>query len=154
VNYGQGYKAIAERNGLDPQFVRDALQARGDTFHVQAVWTETVRDRAERGLLLDNGFGRPMRCNPDRAYTQAPALMGQGASRDVMCESLLRLVERDPSVTARLRGFVHDEVVLSVPEADVAYWTQVLEDAFTWEWRGVPILCEVGTPAYRWSDCK
>jgi DNA polymerase-1 len=154
VNYGQGYKAIAERNGLDPAFVRDALQARGDTFHVQAEWTETVRDRAERGLLLDNGFGRPMRCNPDRAFTQAPALMGQGASRDVMCESLLRLVERDPSVTARLRGFVHDEVVLSVPEGDVAYWTEVLEDAFTWEWKGVPILCEVGTPAYRWSDCK
>jgi len=29
----------------------------------------------------------------------------------------------------------------------------MLKEAFTWEWRGVPILAEVSNPAYRWSDC-
>jgi hypothetical protein len=24
----------------------------------------------------------------------------------------------------------------------------------TWEWRGVPILCDVSKPAFRWSGCK
>jgi DNA polymerase I-like protein with 3'-5' exonuclease and polymerase domains len=99
-----------------------------------------------------------MRPDPDRAHTQGPALMGQGAARDIMCESLLRLVAlADASgrnVRPYLRGVVHDEVILSVPENEVQLWQGMLEEAFTWEWRGVPILCEVGTPAFRWSECK
>ena len=154
VNYGQGAKAIAERNGLDVGMVAEALQARGDRFRRLMEWTQEVRQRAEAGQLLDNGFGRLMRPSPDRAYTQGPALMGQGASRDVMCESLLRLVKARPDVTPFLRAVVHDEIVLSVPVDSVEEWSEELRAAMTWEWRGVPILCDVSKPAFRWSDCK
>jgi DNA polymerase-1 len=106
-------------------------------------------------MLLDNGFGRLMRATPERAYTQAPALMGQGASRDVMCESLLRLdALTGGRVRPHLRAVVHDEIVLSVPEAEAEQWQEHLRQAMTWEWRGVPILCDVSAPAYRWSACK
>jgi len=155
TNYGQGYMAIAKRNGLDPEMVRQALQARGDRFHVQMEWTEKVRAQAAAGLLLDNGFGRPMRPDPERAFTQAPALMGQGASRDVMAESLLRLDKiSERRMRPFLRGVIHDEIVLSVPEGEVAEWQEMLREAMTWEWRGVPILCDVSAPAFRWSECK
>ena len=154
LNYGQGWKAIAERNRLDHALVQAAVAARGDKFHVLMEWTDAVRDQAERGLLLDNGFGRLMRCDPERAYTQAPALMGQGAARDVMCESLLRLAQARPDVRPYLRAVVHDEIVLSVPENEVEEWQEELRRAMTWEWRGVPILCDVSKPAFRWSDCK
>jgi len=40
-----------------------------------------------------------------------------------------------------------------VPEGDVDYWQELIKDAFTWEWKGVPILCDLGTPARRWSEC-
>ena len=155
ANYGQGYKAIAERNGLDPEMVRLALEAKGERFHVQRAWTEQVREQAAAGHLLDNGFGRLMRATPERAFTQAPALMGQGASRDVMCESLLRLDRAtDRAVRPYLRAIVHDEIVLSVPSGEVEQWSEALRAAMTWEWRGVPILCDVSKPAYRWSGCK
>lgn len=155
TNYGQGWKAIAERNGLDPEMVRLALEAKGERFWVQGEWTARVRAQAEAGQLLDNGFGRPMRADPERAYTQAPALMGQGASRDVMCESLLRLDRlSEGRVRPFLRGVIHDEIVLSVPEGEVAEWQELLREAMTWEWRGVPILCDVSAPAFRWSECK
>lgn len=154
VNYGQGAHAIAERNGLDEQMVADALRARGDRFQALMAWTEQVRGQAAAGMLLDNGFGRLMRATPERAFTQAPALMGQGASRDVMCESLLRLAKARPDVTPFLRGVIHDEIVLSVPADTVDEWAEELRAAMTWEWRGVPILCDVSTPAFRWSDCK
>jgi hypothetical protein len=99
-----------------------------------------------------------MRPDPARAYTQGPALMGQGAARDIMTESLLRLVKAADAagrnVRPYLRAVVHDEIVLSVPALEKEWWAQVLNEAFTWEWRGVPILCEVSKPAYRWSDCK
>ena len=155
VNYGQGAHAIAERNGLDEGMVAAALAARGDRFHGLTAWTERVRAQASAGQLLDNGFGRLMRADPERAYTQAPALMGQGASRDVMCESLLRLDRiSEGRVRPFLRGVIHDEIVLSVPEGEVTEWQEMLREAMTWEWRGVPILCDVSAPAFRWSECK
>lgn len=155
VNYNMGWKAIAERNGLDPEMVQAALRARGERFHVQMAWAEGVIDQAAAGRLLDNGFGRLMRATPERAFTQAPALMGQGASRDVMCESLLRLDKlSEGRVRPYLRAVVHDEIVVSVPEHEADEWAALLREAMTWEWRGVPILCDVSTPAYRWSDCK
>lgn len=155
VNYGQGAHAIAERNGLDERMVAAALEARGDRFQGLMRWTADVRAQAEAGQLLDNGFGRLMRADPARAYTQAPALMGQGASRDVMCESLLRLDRiSERRVRPFLRGVIHDEIVLSVPEGEVAEWQEMLREAMTWEWRGVPILCDVSAPAFRWSECK
>lgn len=155
VNYGQGARAIALRNGLAEAMVQAALDARGDRFADLMDWTERVRAQAEAGQLLDNGFGRLMRADPDRAYTQAPALMGQGASRDVMCESMLRLDRiSEGRVRPYLRGVIHDEIVLSVPEGEVAEWQEMLREAMTWEWKGVPILCDVSKPAFRWSECK
>lgn len=153
-NYGGGVKSTAEMNGLDIDVVQRADDARRAAFPRVMEWLEEVRGEAASGRLLDNGFGRLMRPDPTRSHTQGPALMGQGAARDIMCESLLRLVEIAPHVTPYLRGVVHDEVILSVPVEEVEYWSRALQYAFTWEWKGVPILCEVGQPAFRWSECK
>jgi DNA polymerase-1 len=153
-NYGGGVKSTAEMNRVPVEVVQQAYEARLAAYPRVAEWLAEVRETAAAGVLLDNGFGRMMRPNPERAHTQGPALMGQGAARDIVCESLLRLVKARPDVTPYLRGVVHDELVLSVPADSVEEWQAELERAFTWEWKGVPILCEVGTPAYRWSDCK
>lgn len=153
-NYGQGPRAVSERTGIPLDKCYEIAQAKRDAYPRLAEYIEEVRERAARGELLDNGFGRRMRPDPERAYTQGPALMGQGAARDIMCESLLRLVDARPDVTPFLRGVVHDEVVLSVPADTVEEWAGELERAFTWEWRGVPILCEVSKAAFRWSECK
>lgn len=153
LNYGQGAAAVAERNGLDPSLVDAAVLARSEAYPRLMEWTEEVRQLGASGQLLDNGFGRLMRCDPERAWTQAPALMGQGAARDLMCQGLLRLVGRDSTVTKHLRGVVHDEVVLCVPMEEAEYWRGELAEAFTFEWRGVPILCEVSPPGASWTDC-
>lgn len=153
-NYGQGVRAVSERTGLPLDVCQRIADAKEEAFPRLAEYISEVRALAETGALLDNGFGRLMRPDPERAWTQAPALIGQGAARDIMCESLLRLVDMAPDVTPYLRGVVHDEVILSVPEEDFVYWATLVEQAFTWEWKGVPILCEVSNPALRWSDCQ
>ena len=157
-NYGQGPKAVSERTGIPLAKCYEIQQAKADAYPRLAEYIEEVREEAASGRLLDNGFGRLMRPDPARAYTQGPALMGQGAARDIMCESLLRLVRAADAagrnVRPYLRAVVHDEVVLSVPALEKEWWVQVLGEAFTWEWRGVPILCEVSKAAYRWSECK
>lgn len=158
LNYGESASRVAESNGLDQAIVDAAVRARAEAYPRVIEWTDEVRAIAASGQLLDNGFGRMMRANPDRAHTQAPALCGQGAARDIMCESLLRLVELADrcglNVRPHLRAVVHDEVVLSVPDDMVGEWQQLLKEAFTWEWKGVPILCDLGTPAKSWVDCK
>lgn len=153
-NYGGGVDSTSKMEKIPREIVQQAFNARQEAYPVLRDWLQSVRDLAATGALLDNGFGRLMRPDPERAATQGPALMGQGAARDIVCESLLRLVERDARARGYLRGFVHDEVILSVPQEDAGYWAGVLEDAFTWTWRDVPILCEVGKPSLRWSDCK
>ena len=92
-----------------------------------------------------------MRCDPQRAYTVAPALMGQGGARDIMCEWLLRLRREDPWMLPYLRVMVHDEIVTTCPEDEADRVKAALQAAMTWVWRGVPILCEISGPGPSWG---
>ncbi len=138
--------------GHDPELVSRFFEIM-NRFVVKDAWTDRMREQAANGMLLDNGFGRKMRVDPQRAYTQAPALMGQGCARDIMTEGLLRMVDRLPEITAMFRGVVHDEVVLSVAVDRVDEVTAVLKDAMTFEFRGVPILADVSEPGSDWASC-
>ncbi|MFD8226925.1 phage/plasmid primase, P4 family [Streptomyces massasporeus] len=151
-NYGMSVNGIAN-SGVE----RELAQQFDDQMNAQypglCAWRQTVRDLGEAGALLDNGFGRKMRCNPERAWTQAPALMGQGGARDIMCEGLLRLVDRAPEATEWLRCVVHDEVVLCVPEHRVEEITATVLDAFTFCFKGVPITAGASKAARDWASC-
>lgn len=113
-NYGMSARKMAMQGvdyDLAVQFDRRMREAYPDLVE----WQNRVRSIAADDDLLDNGFGRKMRANPMFAYTQAPALVGQGCTRDIMAEGMLRLpVEYWPY----LRTIVHDEIVMSVPEKD------------------------------------
>lgn len=153
LNYGQSAAAVAARNGLSIELVNDAVLERSRAYPRLIEWTGEVRERGGRGELLDNGFGRLMRCDPNRAWTQAPALVGQGAARDIVCEAILRFLGAYPHATPYLRGVVHDELVLSVPAEEAEFWREALRWAFTFEWKGVPILCDVSPAGSNWADC-
>lgn len=152
-NYLRGDRAISESTGIPLADVQRFSSGMIERFPRLCAWRAEVQALGEAGHLLDNGFGRKMRCDPARAYTQAPALMGQGCARDIMCEGLLRMAERLPEITAMMRAVVHDEVVLSVPVDRVAEVTEVLREAMTFEFRGVPILADVSAPGTDWSKC-
>lgn len=140
-NYGRGIKAISESNDIAPEIVKKFDEETRARFPRLVEWQGEVRAIAESGELLDNGFGRRMRPDPSRAHTQGPALMGQGAARDLMMESLLRLPEE---CWPMLRAQVHDEVVLSVPAGDAVDVQNAVLEAMTFEWKGVPIKGDGG----------
>ena len=150
-NYGLGEKAMITQ-GHDPDLVARFFEVMS-RFVVKASWTDEIRAQGAAGQFIDNGFGRKMRCDPQRAWTQAPALAGQGCARDIMTKGLLRIVDRLPDVLPMMRGVVHDEVVCSVPVDRVAEVTEVLREAMTFEFRGVPILADVSQPGATWADC-
>lgn len=147
-NYGLGAnKMIA--NGFDPDKVALFFTRMAKSYPRLVAWKDEVRAIGQSGQLLDNGFGRKMRCEPNRAYTQAPALMGQGAATDIMKTALLRFPRE---FNPYLRVYVHDEIVMSVPEKDVDEIGSEIRKAMTFEWRGVPILCDMSKPGRSWGE--
>jgi DNA polymerase-1 len=103
---------------------------------------------AASGSMLDNGFGRMMRPVPERSWTQGPALIGQGCARDLMIEAVLRL---PLEIVPMMRAFVHDEIVLSVPEHLVGEVSDAVAEAMTFTWRDVPITGTADAPALTWG---
>ena len=147
-NYGLGPKAMIE-DGMDPGMVHGFIAGMESRFPRLIAWREEIRAQGRAGVILDNGFGRRMRCEPSRAYTVAPALMGQGGARDIMCQSLLRLPRE---LWQYLRVMVHDEIVLSVPRRDADEIARTVQAAMTWTWRNVPILCDMSKPGANWGE--
>jgi P4 family phage/plasmid primase-like protien len=149
-NYGLGANAMI-RDGADPEVVYAFVNGMKERFPRLIEWREQVREQGGRGELLDNGFGRMMRCDPQQAYTVAPALMGQGGARDLVCDALLRLPE---AYWPYLRTFVHDEIVMSVPADRAEEIMAVVKDAFTTTWQNVPILADTTGPALDWGTAS
>lgn len=148
-NYGLSVKGLVN-SGIDHAVAQAFDQGMQESFPDLMAWRQKVRALGADGQLLDNGFGRLMRCDPKRAYTQAPALMGQGTARDIMAEGILNLPQE---YVPWLRGVVHDEIVLSVPEARVDEAIERVTAALTMEFRGVQITCGVSRPGRDWASC-
>jgi DNA polymerase-1 len=149
-NYGESLKRISMENEIDPAIVRKFDTSMHERFPRLIEWRDEVRALAESGALLDNGFGRLMRADPQRAHTQGPALKGQGAARDLMMTGLLRL---PAEIHPMLRAQIHDEVVASVPVGRAEEIGRTIVEAFTFEWRGVPIMADVSRAGTDWSMC-
>jgi DNA polymerase-1 len=152
-NYGRSIKAIANGEDIDPMLVRQFDTSMRERFPRLVEWQGEVRALAESGELMNNGFGRPMRADPQRAYTQGPALMGQGAARDIMMHGLLRLADQYPETMSMLRAQVHDEIVLSVPRDYAEDISRAVVECLTFEWRDVPITADSGPLGESWGHC-
>lgn len=130
-NYGEGPSRIAREAGVTEEFARDFHRAMCEQFPLVVEWQTRMRDLADAGELLENGFGRRLRVTTGRSWTQAPALVGQSCARDLMMEGLLRL---DRSAWPYLRAVVHDELVLSVPIDIVEDVEREVIRALSFEW--------------------
>jgi DNA polymerase-1 len=124
-------------------------------------WQARTRELGAAGVLLDNGFGRRLRVDPQRAHTQAPAMIGQSTTRDVIAECLIDLARTAPEILPMLRVIVHDEVVLSVPRRNAEEIARIVQACMSRQWAPagasipVNITAGQGKPfvfAYRWSD--
>lgn len=130
-NYGLGFTKLAAQHG--EELARAFLNTMRDQFGRLVEWKDEIRrESSNNGFMLDNGWGRLMKVTPDRNHTQAPALVGQSAARDIMMEGLLRLPRW---VLPMLRVQVHDEIVLSVPEDQATEIMAIVKDALSFPWR-------------------
>lgn len=160
---GHGWNYGLSVNGLVNSGIERSLAERFDAgmnegYPTLCSWRTEVRGLGESGQLLDNGFGRLMRVDPRRAYTQAPALCGQGTARDILVEGLLRLPDE---YVPWMRGVVHDEVIFNVPEDRVQECIETVTAALTFDLaevtggrlHSVPITTGASRPGHAWHEC-
>lgn len=158
LNYRMGAKKAAEHTGLPITEVLKYMRGIEEKYPGIGRWQNEMYERAMAGQLLDNGFGRKLRADPRFAYTQAPALVGQGGTRDVILEGLLRM---PVEIWPMLRGIIHDEIVLSIPEKDVEEVTRIVMNAMQFDLYDVtdgrlahmPITVDVSPPGKNWAQC-
>ena len=82
-----------------------------------------------------------------------------------MAEGILRL---PLEIAKQIRCFLHDEIVLSVPERHLDIYKEALLDAFQFHWtppekamvipingaiRPVPVVAELSAAGRTWADC-
>jgi len=156
-NYGAEPPRIAIMAGVPLRVAEEFHSGMKQTFPDVAKWRDEMREIAASGEMIDNGFGRLMRPDPERAWTTGPAMPGQGCGRDLMMEGLLRC---PLDVLRKVRQVVHDEVVLSVKPEDADEVVHVVKDALSFHWvapgrtRGVDVVADLpksyGTD---WGGC-
>lgn len=156
TTYGQGAHGLSVNAGISKGEAERLLRSLDVRFPGLARFKKEVRRTAERRHGLRNGFGRPIRIQPGREFTQAPAAIGQGTARDLMMEGILRLPEW---LLPHLRAIVHDEIVLSIPMDRVDEAERAVLDALQFEWAprqgaaSVPILADKSERGADWADC-
>ncbi len=161
-NYGLGPNSMARQHGVDVSVARHFDQGMQEAFPILCNWREEQRALAgalaygeeapvdDAFRVLHTGFGRPVRVERNRAYTQATAQLGQGTTRDIMAEAILRL----PTPTRRrIRAVIHDEVVLSLPKEGAQEAAQKISHSMAFDFRGVPITFGCSRVSRSWAGC-
>ena len=162
MNYGMGAKSLAKDLGwsvADAQKLLDDIAQQYPKLHE---FKQRLRTQATRHGYIETGFGRRLRVNKQNAYTQAPAAYGQGTARDILTEALIRM---DLETVGRIKMFVHDEIVVSVPKDKADEYRNTVLQAMTFEFTpptlldasdsvvSVSVIADASNPGDNWTEC-
>lgn len=121
--YKIGPKKLSLQTGMPLHEAREFLQNMNKAFQGVVNWQKRATNYAlEHGYVM-NPWGRKMWIESGREYTQAPALLGQSATREIVCDALLAMPYR---AVRRCKAQIHDALVFSVPRANWEEWRDYL----------------------------
>lgn len=160
INYSMQAKKLAKTTGMSELEASDIITGFEDNFPVLVDWQRKARLEGETTGVLYNGFGRLLRIEPERSFTQSPALLGQSTARDILCEGILRLWDLGGNdIIKMIRAVVHDELVMSLPVADRQEVEDLVVKALSFEWcpeggkYPVSIVAGLNKPGTNWASC-
>ena len=113
---------------------RDILNAMKEEYVFLTKLKEDAYKFGEKNGYIENSWGRRMQVVKDRAYTQAPAQLGQGTTREMMADAILRLIRKGEYYIRSMRAIIHDELLLEFNEdtieRDIAVGKECMEVDF------------------------
>lgn len=141
-SHGWGYGGGAETLAGQHPTSRDKKQSLADaekfcaymnrTYRKVWRWRRQVAEIAKRRGWVMGEWGRRMIVQSGREYTQAPALKGQNATREMMCD---HLIEFPFEIQRCVVGQVHDEFVFTFPKEYAEEYRQIATDIMTCDWK-------------------
>lgn len=105
-----------------------------EKYQKVAGWQARVRAGGNSGFVT-NDWGRRMVVSKDRSFTQAPALMGQSGTRELIVDGLIRLYLTAPHLITRLKAQVHDALIFSLDKATVEEDVEVISSSMSTVWK-------------------
>lgn len=151
VGFGRLYrgtpKGVAAQTGLPLPLVKRACRAFDKAYPATARWGDRVQAKVKAGdFTVITATGRLLICTKPWAAVNYSV---QSPARDIFATGIIRLHRQ--GLGPRLRLVVHDEVILSVPEAEADSYARQIEDAMSTTFKGIPITTEAKIIGKRWT---
>ena len=150
-NYGGGAKTISRASGRSLTEAEHFVAMMNKAFPDVVKWRNRMADVGERQGYIINKWGRKMPVERDKAYTQSSALLGQSGTREVKGDALLKMLDCDPRTITWLKAQIHDELLFSIPESELAWAVPKIRELMYYEWDGVEFHADNGEPADNWE---
>lgn len=119
MSYRIGVKKLAWTLGVSVEEAKGFLDSYAKTYPWVTLWQNKITEFGETHGYVENSWGRRMRVDEGRSFTQSSALIGQSTTREVLYDGMIRIARDRPEVIRWFRMLVHDAIVLSVPKEDV-----------------------------------
>lgn len=121
--YKIGPKKLAAQTGMPFAEAKEFLANMNKAFQGVVAWQKRATDAALTYGYVMNPWGRKMWIEKGREWTQAPALLGQSATREIVCDALLSMPYR---AVRTCKAQIHDALVFSVPKSNWEEWRDYL----------------------------
>lgn len=130
-NYGGRPGGLSRASGLPIETAKSFCEGMDRTYAALVAWQNRVRKEARVGYVTSE-WGRKLWVEKDRVFTQAPALVGQNGTREIVCDALLRMPYH---WIRRVKAQIHDAVLFSVPKDIWEECREYLVDLMTTEFK-------------------
>lgn len=167
--YGAGVKTLARTSKLpdsdDPERTPTALatkfvKAMDSAYPWNKLWRSMTAKEGETGWIT-NDWGRIMPVDVERSWTQAPGLLGQSGTREILMDGLIRIAHDKPGVLRWLVATIHDAVLWDIPEEELEWVTPYILNKMQTTFipkskvgQPVDFIMSAGEPADNWRDAS
>jgi DNA polymerase-1 len=154
-SYGGGYKTLSRQAGVPLADAKKFCEGMAWNFSDIVNWQERVRAFARQHGYVVNEWGRKLYVEEGREFTQAPALLGQNVTREIVCDAILAM---PLSELRRVKAQIHDALVFSVPKDNWEWWRDRLVKRMTTKFgprKGGQVIefpVEAGNPGANWYE--
>lgn len=110
--YRVGPSTLHNNTGIAEATCAKFLKGLNRAFPGVVAWQNAVVEKARRLGFVKNLWGRKMKVDANRVFTQAPALEGQGGTTEIMKRGLFKMPDR---LIRMIKIPIHDELLASIP---------------------------------------
>lgn len=160
-SYGGRAKTLSKQAGIDLEIAEQFVDNMDKKYAWLVAWQMDIRKEGDSGWITTE-WGRKHMIDPDRSWTQSPAIAGQGGTREILADGLVRMAKRDKRLLHWVVAIIHDEILADIPEEELDWavptMVECLETTFHPKKhpysQPIPMTVGHGEPADNWFSAS